>query len=249
MSAARNSQHKKGMLIMKSILKGKVLYITTAAALTAAAAAGFFAYNSMQKADETELPELLHGEAAVTEPVTVTQPPVTEADVIVTGVPEAEVSAAVTVPDAEKDIMPTEAPSYQPMVRPVNGEIIGSFSNGELVKSTTLNVWKTHDGVDIRADAGATVKSMSIGTVTEVRDDPMWGVCVVIDHGNGIEGHYYGLDKTVSVKTGDTVSAGSVIGAVGSAEAEIAEPSHLHFGVKQNGSWIDPASVVSSIGS
>lgn len=233
---------------MKSILKGKALYITTAAALTAAATAGFFAYNSMQQ-PENELPELLHGEAVVTEPVTVTQPPVTEADVIVTNVPESEVSAAVTVPNAEKEIMPTEAPSYQPMVRPVNGEIIGSFSNGELVKSTTLNVWKTHDGVDIRADAGATVKSMSIGTVTEVRDDPMWGVCVVIDHGNGMEGHYYGLDKTVSVKAGDTVSAGSVIGAVGSAEAEIAEPSHLHFGVKQNGSWIDPASVVSSIGS
>lgn len=234
---------------MKSILKGKVLYITTAAALTAAAAAGFFAYNSMQE-PESELPEVLHGEAeVVTEPVTAVQPAVTEADVIVTNVPESEVSAAVTVPDAQKEILPAEAPSYQPMVRPVNGEIVGSFSNGELVKSTTLNVWKTHDGVDIRADAGATVKSMSTGTVTEVRDDPMWGVCVVIDHGNGIEGHYYGLDKTVSVKTGDTVSAGSVIGAVGSAEAEIAEPSHLHFGVKQNGSWIDPASVVSSIGS
>ncbi len=234
---------------MKSILKGKVLYISTAAALTAAAAAGFFAYNSMHQ-PETELPELLHGEAeAVTEPVTAVQPSVTEADVIVTGVPETEMSAAVTVPDEAKDIVPTEVQSYQPMVRPVNGEIIGEFSNGELVKSSTLNVWKTHDGVDIRADAGATVKSMSTGTVTEVRDDPMWGACVVIDHGNGIEGHYYGLDKTVSVKTGDTVSAGSVIGAVGSAEAEIAEPSHLHFGVKRNGSWIDPASVVSSIGS
>ena len=36
-------------------------------------------------------------------------------------------------------------------VMPVDGEIIWEYSNGELVKSETLGVWKTHDGMDIAA--------------------------------------------------------------------------------------------------
>lgn len=233
-----------------NIFKSKAFGISTGAVVLAAVTAGFFAYNSR----ENELPDISHGEAQIiTEPAAVTEPPVTaNANAAVTGLPaETDISAAVTVPDEKLDAEEAAAPApAQPMVRPINGEIIGEFSNGELVKSNTLNVWKTHDGVDIKADQGSTVKSMSTGTVQEVKEDPMWGVCVTIDHGNGIEAYYCGLEKTVPVKAGDTVSAGTVIGTVGNtAEAEIAEVSHLHFGVKKNGSWVDPSSVIGSIGS
>ena len=83
---------------------------------------------------------------------------------------------------------------------PVNGEILEPFSNGELVKSETLGYWKTHDGVDIKADFGEPVKAMNKGTVTKIWDDPLWGNCMTIDHGNGIVGHYYNLSKEMSVK-------------------------------------------------
>ena len=49
------------------------------------------------------------------------------------------------------------------------------------------------------------------------------------------------LSKEMSVKEGDEVNAGEVIGSVGdTAQAEAAELSHLHFGLKKNGQWIDP---------
>jgi murein DD-endopeptidase MepM/ murein hydrolase activator NlpD len=132
-----------------------------------------------------------------------------------------------------------------PFMMPVEGEVTQQFSDGELVKSRTLGVWKTHDGIDISAPLGTEVKAMTSGTVSEVFSDPLWGVCVTIDHGNGITGCYFGLDKNVTVLVGQEVSAGDVIGAVGNtAEIEIAEGPHLHFGVKKNGEWIDPLSLM-----
>ena len=40
------------------------------------------------------------------------------------------------------------------------------FSNGKLVKNATLADWRTHDGVDIRAEVGDKVCAMADGTVT-----------------------------------------------------------------------------------
>ena len=135
----------------------------------------------------------------------------------------------------------------QPNVMPVNGEILNPFSNGELVKSETLGVWKTHDGVDIKGDLGAQVKAMNKGKVTKVWEDPLMGYSVTIDHGNGIIGYYCNLSKEMNVSEGDQVNAGEVIGAIGdTAESEIAELSHLHFALKKNGSWIDPIEFIDS---
>ena len=65
-----------------------------------------------------------------------------------------------------------------------NAEVIKPFSNGELVFSETLEVWKTHDGIDLKAETGTEVRSMTEGKVLEVKDDPLWGITVVIDHGD-----------------------------------------------------------------
>ncbi len=136
------------------------------------------------------------------------------------------------------------------VVKPVSGDILNSYSNGELVKSKTLSVWKTHNGIDIAAESGESVKSITSGTVVSVERDTMMGITVVIDHGSGYEGYYCSLSPETSVSAGDEVSAGTVIGTVGNtAEEEISEPSHLHFGLKHNGVWTDPAKVLSGEGS
>ena len=74
-------------------------------------------------------------------------------------------------------------------VMPIDGDLIWEFSNGELVKCETLGVWKTHDGMDIAAAQGTDVKAACTGKVKEIKDDPLWGVCVIIDHGDGYETH------------------------------------------------------------
>ncbi len=130
-------------------------------------------------------------------------------------------------------------------IMPVEGEVSHPFSNGELVKSETLGVWKTHDGCDILCPLGTTVKSMSEGVVKEITEDPLWGVCVVVDQTNGLEVHYCGLAKELNIKTGQTVREGEEIGKTAdTCQAEILQEPHLHLGIKQGGKWTDPMSVI-----
>lgn len=127
---------------------------------------------------------------------------------------------------------------------PIDGdiEIINQYSNGELVKSETLGVWKTHDGIDLAAPLGTEVKAATSGKVISVKDDPLWGVCVVIDHNDGYEGYYYGLDKALEVSEQTEVEAGQIIGKTAEFDCESKLAPHLHFGVKKNGEWINPVS-------
>lgn len=128
----------------------------------------------------------------------------------------------------------------QAIMMPINGEIISAFSDGELVK-TTGGVWRTHDGIDIAASEGENVRAMTSGTVTEVYEDPLWGYCVVVDHGNTLFGHYFGLSPDLEVSVGDKLGAGDTIGTVGNtADIESDIGSHLHFALKYQSQWIDP---------
>lgn len=233
-------------------LSGKGLIIAVGACIVAAGAAGLYSYNKISDKLNAEIIGD-NRDSLSAEGNTNADSPV---DAAQTDIPRSEVT---TVPDTEQaqDADATaeigesaEASVQQAMVRPLNGEVLNTFSDGELVKSKTLNVWKTHDGVDIAGVLDEKVKSMTSGTVTKVYDDQLWGACVIIDHGNGLEGYYCNLSKDIPVAEGQSVSAGTVIGAVGStAEGEISESPHLHFAVKKNGEWIDPIALISGEGS
>ena len=225
----------------------KGLCITLGSCLIALAGAGVIAYE--------QTVEELSNSVIIDEPS-----PVRQADNKTEGVPKSSMpdsstssgadstsSESKTKTDSISDTAPklSETVKTQPNVMPVHGDIIRPFSNGELVKDETLGVWRTHDGVDIKAEVGTPVKAMNKGTVTEVKNDPLMGYTVVIDHGNGITAWYQSLSKAVEVTEGDTVNSGQIIGIVGdTAESEAAERSHLHFAVKKNGSWVDPLSLI-----
>ncbi len=232
-------------------ISSKSLIITSGICVAVAAIAGFYTFNKASDQLNAEIigknKTTLSAEADVTAPVNVEQTNIAKTEV--TTVAETENAESAIAPDAEI-AEEAAAVTSQVMVRPLNGEVINAFSDGELVKSKTLNVWKTHDGVDIAGALDEKVKSMMGGTVTKVYEDQLMGASVIIDHGNGIEGYYCNLSKDIPIAEGQTVSAGTVIGMVGdTAESEISEPSHLHFAVKKNGKWIDPIALISGEGS
>lgn len=130
-------------------------------------------------------------------------------------------------------------------ILPVKGEVSHPFSNGELVKSETLGVWKSHDGCDILCDIGTEVKSMSEGVVKEIKDDPLWGIYVIVEQSNGFDVQYCGLAKELSVKAGQAVKQGEIIGKTSDTnQCEILQQPHLHLAVKQGDKWIDPLSII-----
>ncbi|MEG1027181.1 MAG: M23 family metallopeptidase, partial [Oscillospiraceae bacterium] len=128
---------------------------------------------------------------------------------------------------------------------PISGDVITPFSGDNMIKSETLNEWVMHTGVDIKAEEGVKVKAIGNGEVVDVFNDSMWGTCVIIKHNESIESHYCNLKSATTVKKGQKVNCGDVIGEVGkTAEIESAMVSHLHFAVKSDGNYINPLSII-----
>lgn len=125
---------------------------------------------------------------------------------------------------------------------PVAGEIINNCSMGELVRDTTMNDWRTHNGIDIACDTGSTVYAAANGTVTDIYDDDMWGTVVTIDFGNNITGVYKLLSPGTIVSIGQSVNCGDQIGTVAeNCVQESTLETHLHFEMLSNGEYVNPA--------
>ena len=122
-----------------------------------------------------------------------------------------------------------------------NGKVSQAFSGNTLVYNPTLGDWRTHNGIDIQAAEGDSVRTAASGTVLSVKDDELMGTTVVIQHDGGYATQYSSLQENTPVAQGQTVAAGEVIGYVGSTSAaESRMGPHLHFSVSRDGAVIDP---------
>ena len=150
------------------------------------------------------------------------------------------------VPDPEPVQETLEPEELLPQVcSPLDGTTVTVFSMTELMYDETMADWRTHDGVDIKAEEGDAVKTAADGTVKMVRYDDLMGVTVVISHADGYETQYSSLQQEPPVEQGKTVKAGDIIGLVGStAAAEGDVGPHLHFSVSKDGKVVDPQEYV-----
>ena len=124
---------------------------------------------------------------------------------------------------------------------PVEGEKIRGFAKDSLIYSETLEEWITHLGIDIKADRTTVVKAAESGTISAIKNDPRYGLTVVIEHVNGFETVYSNLLTTEFVKEGEKVEKGQSIGTVGNSAAfEIVDEPHLHFEILKDGENLDP---------
>ena len=125
--------------------------------------------------------------------------------------------------------------------KPVEGEIIREYAKDNLVYSATLDEWITHGGIDIAAAKTTVVKASADGTVKSIKNDPRYGLTVVIEHTNGFESVYSSLLTAEFVNVGEEIKQGQTIATVGNtATFEIADETHLHFEIKKDGENVDP---------
>lgn len=94
-----------------------------------------------------------------------------------------------------------------------------------------------HKGVDIGTPMGTPVLAAKSGTVTWASWNGGYGNCIIISHGNG-NSTLYGHLSGYNVSTDQQVTQGQVIGYSGNTGNSTGP--HLHFGIIENNSWIDP---------
>ena len=231
---------------LKSVLSGTGFYLLLAVCLVTAAVSGWFLFFGRDEPAQEETPP----PAAVSAPVenaNVPEPEPEEDEPPVEASAPVEVEIVPTMPEVEIDDTPVMAEPPRLVVEPLKGEVLMAFSVDQLVYSPTLADWRTHDGVDISAKPGTTVLAATAGTVASVEDHPLMGTTVVIEHEGGYATTYANLQAKPTVEPGELVTAGQIIGAVGTtASAEAAQSPHLHFSVTRDGEAVDPSEFLNS---
>lgn len=100
---------------------------------------------------------------------------------------------------------------------------------------------KMHSGVDLGLPTGTPIYAVADGVVESSGDLGNCGKGVRINHSGGYMSVYCHASK-LEVQTGQGVKSGQTIALVGSTG--MSTGPHLHLGIKKNGEWIDPKTVV-----
>ena len=117
-----------------------------------------------------------------------------------------------------------------PLTRPVSGTITSRFGR----RSRGM-----HTGLDIATSAGTPIKAAAAGTVTYAGRKGSYGNLVDVNHVNGVQTYYaHGLDGSICVSAGQSVSQGQQIMKVGSTGNSTGP--HLHLEVRVNGICHNP---------
>jgi murein DD-endopeptidase MepM/ murein hydrolase activator NlpD len=120
-------------------------------------------------------------------------------------------------------------------VRPVPGAISSGY--GVRIHPIT-GTKRMHNGVDMNASQGDPIRAVKAGSVILASVKGGYGNTVMIDHGGGMV-TLYAHQSRIGVSVGQKVSAGAVIGYIGST-GDSTGP-HLHFEVRINGNPVNPS--------
>mgnify|MGYP000010607600 CR=1 FL=1 len=248
---------------IKKFLRSRGFTLALLACLVAAAAAGVWAVRTVRDELKKSYDDLTtpQEEPAPEPQLTlgpqeddVWQQPVTDAAESAANVPKPASSASssgaqsgsglVHEPSALQGASSPASSSAAPVsTQPVSGRVLNAYSGDELVYSSTLGDWRTHNGVDYACAQDAQVCAPAAGKVTAVDTDGRWGSVVCIEDSAG---HLWRVCGTAdpTVQTGDEVSVGQILGRAGSIPNECAEETHIHLEVLQGEQYLDPAKLL-----
>jgi murein DD-endopeptidase MepM/ murein hydrolase activator NlpD len=122
--------------------------------------------------------------------------------------------------------------------RPVGAPVGEGFGTRRIFNGKLASI---HKGLDFRARTGTPVRAGNSGVVALARPLYYEGNCVVIDHGMGLFTISMHLSR-IDVKEGQRVARGSRLGLSGDT-GRVTGP-HLHWGVRWQGAYLDPAKLL-----
>ncbi len=137
---------------------------------------------------------------------------------------------------AHDDPLPEWSGDFLP---PLPSAVSDSFGTRRVFNGQLVSV---HRGLDFHAKSGSPVRAANSGEVVLARDMFYEGNCVIIDHGGQFMTLYMHLSR-LEVAAGQKVTKGQEIGLSGATGR--ATGPHLHMGVRWEGAYLDPASLLS----
>ena len=153
-------------------------------------------------------------------------------EVVVADVQPEDALASASLAPASLSQTPAEAARPPALTYPLK-RFAASMDPWGWRYSQRRGAWRMHTGVDLAADEGTPVLAASAGRVLLVESISGYGTTVLLDHGAGWQTLYAHLLST-SVATGQRLSQGEVLGAVGMTGS--ASGPHLHFELRRRGS-------------
>ena len=142
-----------------------------------------------------------------------------------------------------EDALQTMLSVSENLTSPLDDFLILNPYSENAVYNKTLNDWRAHPALDLKANVGDKVYSMSDGTVEDVAEDSYLGNIAVIKS-ESCTIYYCGLGKNNLPQKGAQVKRGDVIGDVGTVPFEAMDDSHIHIEIKVDGVYVDPLTII-----
>lgn len=122
-----------------------------------------------------------------------------------------------------------------PIANPAPGRAVTSTFGTR--RDPLLGTLALHSGMDFRSAIGSAVRATGAGVVVHAGWNGGYGNMVEVDHGGGLTTRY-GHMSEISVRSGQKVQAGDLLGKSGSTGRSTGP--HLHYEVRRNGEATDP---------
>lgn len=155
--------------------------------------------------------------------------------------PPAAVQARIERETAEiRKVLGTASPVSHlvlPLIRPVPGEVSSAYGLKRYFNDQARN---PHRGLDLKAALGDPVHAVAAGQVALAADHYYGGRSVFLDHGLGVYSVYMHLSG-ISVRQGEMIEAGQVVGLAGET-GRVTGP-HLHLGLYVLDLAVDPSAL------
>jgi murein DD-endopeptidase MepM/ murein hydrolase activator NlpD len=247
------SKFRVGNTGFSRFMNGKGFYIALALCLVAIGSAAYIATNSsmgLLNGNYASSNSITSNTAATTSGIDWDTNSTQQTNQNVSGIPAGGssipiITSSSVIANSASSKLTNAASETLLFMMPCSGDVINAFSNNIPVYNKTMDDWRVQNGVDIAAKQGTPVIAVADGTVSEIKQDVLYGQEVIIDHGNGIKSIYGNLTTNVTVKKAQKVNIGDVIGCVGqTAQGEISLVSHLYFAMTKNNAYIDPFTFV-----